>query len=293
MERHLAEKYFPEYQKVYEAARGSKPRKFVENIQIRTCPATFNPSAQGDFAFTHSFVWDGKTLTKGPGYSYDSMLAERVDPYERQVDVPRGTRLWVVTYDGQWGGHWSRVLVFVHPDELPAPFRQLPAPKAVPEVPATPGAVGGVNTTTSRADAIEKLNAKVGKMQTTAFMKAVFQKFAASNIVHYRTLKPQVLVREGESNVLYDFSYDRKQLIKVAEYPISTAEKVTPESAAEVPKPPVEVPAVGVEAPPMTPVEYDLRYTLDELRDKARQAGVSASGSKKEIAAQLIARGIK
>jgi len=44
--------------------------------------------------------------------------------------------------------------------------------------------------------------------------------------------------------------------------------------------------------PEMTPVEYDRRYSLEELREKAKQAGLSASGSKKEIAARLIAENI-
>lgn len=46
-------------------------------------------------------------------------------------------------------------------------------------------------------------------------------------------------------------------------------------------------------APAVSVVEYDRRYTLEELREKARQEGLSASGSKKELAAKLIARGIK
>ncbi len=65
--------------------------------------------------------------------------------------------------------------------------------------------------------------------------------------------------------------------------------RILREGMTMTPPPPKTVP----EAVPMTPVEYDLRYTLDELREMARQAGVSASGSKKEIAAQLIARGVK
>ncbi len=40
-------------------------------------------------------------------------------------------------------------------------------------------------------------------------------------------------------------------------------------------------------------VEYDRRYTLEELREMAKQEGLSPSGSKKEIAARLIARGVK
>ena len=44
--------------------------------------------------------------------------------------------------------------------------------------------------------------------------------------------------------------------------------------------------------PAMSVVEYDRRYTLEELREMARQAGLSPSGSKKEIASRLIARGV-
>jgi len=40
-------------------------------------------------------------------------------------------------------------------------------------------------------------------------------------------------------------------------------------------------------------IEYDRQYSLEELREMARQGGLSPSGSKKEIAARLIARGIK
>jgi len=43
---------------------------------------------------------------------------------------------------------------------------------------------------------------------------------------------------------------------------------------------------------PMSTVDYDFRYTLEELRGKARQVGLSPSGSKKEIAAKLIAKGV-
>ncbi|MBA7593228.1 hypothetical protein ES703_00146 [subsurface metagenome] len=120
-----ARQYLPEYKEVLAEAGGRKPRKFVEEIRVRICPATFNPSAQGDFAYTSAFVWDGENLAKGPGYSYDTMIAGRVNPYERMVDVAKGTRVWIVTYDGQWGGFWSRVLVFVHPDELPEPLKML------------------------------------------------------------------------------------------------------------------------------------------------------------------------
>ena len=94
-----------------------KPIKFAQKLTIVQCPAEFTPSAQGDFAFTSSFHWDGKNLNKGLGYSYDTMLGSRVNPYNRTVDVPIGHRVWICTYDGQWGGYWSRVLVFCHPDE--------------------------------------------------------------------------------------------------------------------------------------------------------------------------------
>ena len=52
-------------------------------------------------------------------------------------------------------------------------------------------------------------------------------------------------------------------------------------------------PAVKVEVLPMSVIEYDYRYSLEELREMARQEGLSPSGSKKEIAAKLIARGVK
>ena len=48
-----------------------------------------------------------------------------------------------------------------------------------------------------------------------------------------------------------------------------------------------------VEAKLESVIEYDYRYSLEELREMARQEGLSSSGSKKEIAARLIARGIK
>jgi len=40
-------------------------------------------------------------------------------------------------------------------------------------------------------------------------------------------------------------------------------------------------------------IEMDGKYTLKELRDMCREAGLSPSGAKKELAAKLIARGIK
>jgi len=52
-------------------------------------------------------------------------------------------------------------------------------------------------------------------------------------------------------------------------------------------------PAVKPEVLPMSVIEYDRQYSLEELREMARQAGLSPSGSKKEIAARLIARGVK
>ncbi|HUX48259.1 MAG TPA: ParB N-terminal domain-containing protein [Dehalococcoidia bacterium] len=51
-----------------------------------------------------------------------------------------------------------------------------------------------------------------------------------------------------------------------------------------------EVQMLKPKPPAMSVVDYDRRYTLEELREMARQAGLSASGSKKEIAAKLIER---
>jgi len=40
-------------------------------------------------------------------------------------------------------------------------------------------------------------------------------------------------------------------------------------------------------------IEMDRKYTLKELRNMCREAGLSPSGEKKELAAKLIAKGIK
>ena len=40
-------------------------------------------------------------------------------------------------------------------------------------------------------------------------------------------------------------------------------------------------------------IEMDGKYTLEELRNMCREAGLSPSGDKKTLAAKLIARGIK
>ena len=118
MKRAEAVQRFPEVKQVlqqfHHGGTPRKPRKFYEELRVVPCPAEFNPSAQGDFAFTKAFSWDGERLTEGPSYSYDSMMASGVNPYMRKVDVPAGKRMWVLTYDGQWDGHWSRVDVYVH-----------------------------------------------------------------------------------------------------------------------------------------------------------------------------------
>ncbi len=123
--KELVYRFLPEYGKVLLESGGYKPRKFVEAIEVIVAPAPFVPSAQGDYAYTKSFVWDGKALTSGPSYSYDTMLTVGVSPYEREVDVLSGNRVWIVTYDGQWGGYWSRVHVYVHRDD-PAVVKMLP-----------------------------------------------------------------------------------------------------------------------------------------------------------------------
>ncbi len=40
-------------------------------------------------------------------------------------------------------------------------------------------------------------------------------------------------------------------------------------------------------------VEFDRNHTMAEIKEKCAAAGISTSGSKKEMAAKLIARGIK
>lgn len=90
---------------------------------------------------------------------------------------------------------------------------------------------------------------------------------------HYRMIKEAL--REGKTvpaNVLKD-------------YPL----KYYPDLAELVAKPP----AVKAEVLPMSVIEYDYRYSLEELRRMAKAKGLSPSGSKKEIAARLIAKGVK
>ncbi|MBA7676822.1 hypothetical protein ES703_85067 [subsurface metagenome] len=40
-------------------------------------------------------------------------------------------------------------------------------------------------------------------------------------------------------------------------------------------------------------IEFDRNHTLAELREMCREAGLSPSGEKKELAAKLIAKGVK
>jgi len=40
-------------------------------------------------------------------------------------------------------------------------------------------------------------------------------------------------------------------------------------------------------------IEFDRNHTLAEIKEKCVEAGLSTSGSKKELAAKLIARGVK
>lgn len=126
MKLELAKKYYPEYEKIFKLSGGQKPRKFVQAIQTIICPARFNPSAQGDFAYTKSYAYNTVTneIKKGPTYSYDTMMSTIPNPYEREVDVPFDTRIWVTIFDGQWGGSWS-VSVFVHLKSLPMPLKEL------------------------------------------------------------------------------------------------------------------------------------------------------------------------
>lgn len=121
----LVRRLLPEYSQVLKEWDNKKPRKFIEQLEVIVAPASFVPSAQGDYAYTMSFDWNGRDLTKGPSYSYDTMMTTIKSPYEREVDVPFGHRVWITTYDGQWGGHWSRVHVYVHKDD-PATIKLLP-----------------------------------------------------------------------------------------------------------------------------------------------------------------------
>lgn len=104
---------FPEYKKILALSGGHKPRKFVEAIKVVRCPTTFSPSGLGDYAYRHSyFVANGK-ITEGVSYSYDSMMAVGVSPKERMVDVPKGTRMWVVTFDGMWEDSGTLMCLFM------------------------------------------------------------------------------------------------------------------------------------------------------------------------------------
>jgi len=92
---------FPEYKQILELSGGMKPRKFVEKINVVMCPVKFNPSGLGDYAYRHSYFVDKKgEITTGTSYCYDTMMSVGVSPIERMVDVPKGTRMWIVTYDG-------------------------------------------------------------------------------------------------------------------------------------------------------------------------------------------------
>ncbi len=124
MDSKEAKKRFPEYKEILEMAGGYKPVKFVQAIEVIKCPAKFNPSGLGDCAYRSSYYVKDGEITSGPSYSYDTMMSSGIQPTERIVDVPKGTRLWVVTYDGIWGGHWE-VKVFVHEfDMLESPKSQ-------------------------------------------------------------------------------------------------------------------------------------------------------------------------
>jgi len=118
MDLQEVKRLLPEYKQILELSGGHKPRKFIEKIKIIKTPATYNPSGLGDAAYRFSYYVDkyGK-ITPGPSYSYESMMAVGVKPVERTVDIPEGTRLWIVTWDGMWGGNWT-VEVFVHGDLL-------------------------------------------------------------------------------------------------------------------------------------------------------------------------------
>lgn len=117
MELENAKRMLPEYKKILEMSGGNKPRKFVKAIKIIKCPVKFSPSGLGDYAYQHSYFVANGQITQGISYSYDSMIGVGVSPEERMVDVPKGTWMWIVTFDGMWGGFWD-VKVFVHEADM-------------------------------------------------------------------------------------------------------------------------------------------------------------------------------
>ncbi len=108
---------YPEYKKILEMSGGYKPRKFVKAIKVIPCPAKFNPSQLNDTAYRDSYFVQNGQITKGVGYCYDSMMTVGVKPVERMVNVPKGSRMWIVTFDGMCGGYWT-VEVYVHEQDL-------------------------------------------------------------------------------------------------------------------------------------------------------------------------------
>lgn len=94
------------------------PRKFVEVIKIIPTPAKFNPSHIDDYSYSESFAWDGKHLSKGESYSYDSMINVVGGVFEREVTVPKGVRIWICIYSGAQGGHWVSVNVYASPEDI-------------------------------------------------------------------------------------------------------------------------------------------------------------------------------
>ncbi len=124
MDLQEVKRLLPEYKQILELSGGRKPRKFIEKIRIIKTPTTYNPSGLGDAAYRSSYLVDKNgNITPGPSYSYDTMMYSGVQPVERPVDVPEGTRLWIVTWDGMWGGSWE-VNVFVHGDLLTSPITE-------------------------------------------------------------------------------------------------------------------------------------------------------------------------
>lgn len=117
MELAEVKKRLPEYKKILEECGGNKPKKFIEAIKVVPCPAVFSPSDISDYEYRYSFLVDKNGIQKIAAYCYESMMASGVNPYERNVDVPRGSRMWVVTFNGMGKGFW-RVQVFVHEQDL-------------------------------------------------------------------------------------------------------------------------------------------------------------------------------
>jgi hypothetical protein len=109
----MIKKLLPEAGLVYAETGFDKPIKFQQAITIKKAPADFQPSGLNDTASRIVYDFHGGKVDRVISYSYDTMMNMVPDISDRQVTVPEGHRVWVVTYDGMSGGYWSQVDVYV------------------------------------------------------------------------------------------------------------------------------------------------------------------------------------